>query len=84
MKIRYIIVFWVICGLLAAGGENAYFARKWDLCNGKEDLGNSLIRGLLLGPISLIVSVFSTGFFEYGWSLQVLNNPTCPSKKRSY
>lgn len=75
--IKYIIIGWLLCGLLGAGFNNAYYQRKYsNLCQGREDLGHSLMMSIG-GPINLFVVFLITGFGEYGWSLNITTNPRC-------
>lgn len=72
-----IILIWVACGLVAAGGSNAHFRGRYPSLNSisdrRETLGFSLIWGLIGGPIALLACVFLTGFFVHGWTLS--DNP---------
>lgn len=68
----WFVLLWIACGVLSAGFTFAYLqglfprhaAEGW-----REDLGQSLLFGLLLGPVMLVLSVFLSGFCRYGWRL---------------
>ena len=63
------LVFHFICGVLSAGISFAWFQGKWpELAERyrQEDLGNAWLGGLLFGPISLGVEIFTSGFAKYG------------------
>lgn len=67
------IVIWVVCAILSAGIEFAYWQGKYpEIAKDEyqEDLGVSLLRGMTMGPISLIMIFFLTGFCKYGWRLK--------------
>lgn len=71
--LRVVIAAWALCGIAAAGFEVAYFQGKYKLSaksEYREDLGHSLMFGLLFGPVALIVSFFAGGFGKYGWRLR--------------
>ena len=64
------MIFWLICSSLAAGFYLSNVHNKYSLISEKyyrENLGMAWILSLLLGPVSLILSLFLTGFWEYGW-----------------
>lgn len=84
MKVIIVLSLWIVCGIINAGFTNAYFARKYDLCNGRSELSFSIGLGLISGPVGLIVVPILSGFGEYGWSLYVLNNPSCKSKTKTF
>lgn len=69
-----IVVGWVLCGIIAAGGTNANFRAEFqDLYesphHAREGLGFSLLWGIVGGPISLVVSFAMTGGYAGGWTL---------------
>lgn len=63
---------WVVSGMCAAGWTNAYFQRRFEICDplkGRLELSTNLGLGLLAGPIALVASAAFTGVGAYGWSL---------------
>lgn len=69
--ILFVILFWVLCGLICASGSYAYDLKRYDLGCGKkshiEAWAGDLGIGLFGGPISLTVGFFYTGFYQYGF-----------------
>ena len=66
------ILLWVLLGILAAGGlvrDAQAFIPSMAEESYRQDLGVGLGLGLLFGPITFIVSIFLTGFWEHGWGL---------------
>lgn len=84
LKITAIITFWLICAVASAGFSNAYFARKYDLCQARSDLGFAIGYSLVGGPVALFVTLMFGGFGEYGWSLMPLQSPRCLPKTPKY
>lgn len=71
-KIVIFVVFWLLCGLLEAGMNFAYFQDKYPNHaerDKREDLGDALLMGLMYGPIGATIEFFESGFAEYGWRL---------------
>jgi len=69
MKIIIVIV-WIASGIITAGANNAYFRNAYPTLyyNSKfaaEHCGSNFVTGLG-GPISLIVTTFTSSFFLYG------------------
>lgn len=72
MVIGIFIVGWVICGGIAAGGLIAYAQQEWPSFakdSYRQDLNFSILLSLA-GPITLIISVFSTKYYKHGWYLR--------------
>jgi hypothetical protein len=71
IKVIFIIVGWIACGIAAAGIWNASFYDTVHNCGkqGAEDQASFLVRGVLGGPISLIGAMRDSGFAHSGWSL---------------
>jgi len=63
------ILFHVLCGFAAAGFVFGHCQGEFPGVSGLEDLGMSLLYGLLFGPLTLFISFFLTGFWHYGWRL---------------
>ena len=71
------IAGWLICGVLAAGGLHPMFVHYVDNEDGtpghttcgnyRSDLAASTGIGLIGGPVSLLLSVFFSAFYEHGW-----------------
>lgn len=60
---------WMITGLAGAGFTNAKFQSRWSSqCNGRDELAFAMGMSIA-GPINLFVSLMTTGFGRYGWSL---------------
>lgn len=76
MSILLVVIVWIVCAIVAAGG---FFANlQGDIReiypasaakHRRENLGASLGLGLACGPLALVVSVFATGFYQHGWRL---------------
>lgn len=69
-------IFWICCGLLAAGFLNksmdtGYHWSTKEKCLkwGASDQSFSIVIGVVGGPITLIASMAFTGFGYNGWSL---------------
>ena len=63
------IIFHIMCGVLQAGINFAYFQGKYPTLaeeGYRSDLGFAYGLGLLFGPLALLVSVFMSGFAQYG------------------
>jgi len=71
MILALIIVGWLICAVLTAGMSFAYFEEKYPIAKNdkRENLGESLIFGLVFGPFGVIVVFFLSGFAKRGWRL---------------
>jgi len=72
-----VVILWVICGVLAAGGLYSY--AQWDIpftpmlfsprerrANRRGDMAMACLFGLS-GPLALIMAAFATGFFVHGF-----------------
>lgn len=71
---KYAIIFWIVCGLGAAGfinAKNDHFNWGQEKCKiwAARDQSFSLIWGILGGPISLGISLAMTGFGYEGWQI---------------
>jgi uncharacterized membrane protein YedE/YeeE len=67
------VVFWLACGVYAAGAEFAYFQGRFPMLAKEDyrtDLGTAFLIGLLFGPIGAVCATFYTGFLHYGWRLK--------------
>ena len=62
------IILYLSCGVIAAGIRLPYI-RKDSSESFRSDLGESLLFGLVFGPIGLIIALFNSGFCEHGWRL---------------
>ena len=65
---RYFIVFWLICSVLAYGITLGYFLGKFKN-NSMEDKGIYVLIAILyalLGPVGVFLSYFMSGFAEHG------------------
>jgi hypothetical protein len=72
--LMYIMLFWITCGIAAAGFLNAHlraeFAQSYgSACNRQQDRAFALGASLLAGPFALVLSVFLTDFWADGWTL---------------
>lgn len=68
------IIFYLVCGFLAAGMLCAYVQGECGLPGDyRSNLGFSLLFGFVFGPLCLIVAFFMTGFAEHGISLRKRN-----------
>jgi hypothetical protein len=73
MDLLLLIFSWFVPGLIGAAGLNA----DAQMTRGhgrrasehREDLGEALLFGLLMGPLCFIMAFFMTGFFAHGLSL---------------
>jgi hypothetical protein len=61
------ILFWILCGIGAAGILVASFDKDND--SFRQELGSGLLMGVLFGPVALVVCFFWSGFCQYGWRL---------------
>lgn len=68
MIVTAIVVIWVVCGLIAAGFQNAYYQRRWPYLPRENELWTALGLGIVFGPIALYVN--SRDYSDYGWSLR--------------
>lgn len=66
--IIFFILLWLILGVVGAGFSLAYFD-TWGKDGFRQELGASLLLGILGGPIWLLFSFFMSGFGERGWRL---------------
>jgi hypothetical protein len=73
IKVMFVLVGWIACGIAAAGIFNASLYDKFHSCGrqGAEDQASFLVWGLIGGPISLVVAMRDSGFAHSGWSLSV-------------
>ena len=71
--IPLIMLLWLGCGLAAAGFFNASMRAEFPTLNtlydNRVDLGMGLLLGMAFGPVALLTSFFTTGFWFYGWTL---------------
>jgi hypothetical protein len=70
-KLLLILFAWVTCGIAAAGIWNASMYEFSRNCGrqGAEDQGYFLIKGIVGGPMALIVALHDSNFGRSGWSL---------------
>ncbi len=70
-KILFVSIAWLACGIMAAGISNAFLYENFHNCGrqGAEDQAYFLIKGIVGGPISLIIALRDTDFARSGWSL---------------
>jgi hypothetical protein len=69
-----VILFWIACGIAAAGFFNAHLRAEFAASYGsardrRQDLIFALGISLFAGPFALVLSVFLTGFWADGWTL---------------
>lgn len=71
MRVFAIAAFWLLCGVGAAGMQNAYWQRDGYSCGpgARDDLAFSVGWGLFGGPFAAGIAFFTTGFAQYGWTL---------------
>jgi hypothetical protein len=69
--VLFILSAWVICGIAAAGSWNAAMYENFHNCGrqGAEDQAHFLIKGVVGGPMALILALFDSNFARSGWSL---------------
>ena len=48
-----IFIFWVVCGIIEAGIQNAYFRATFPEQHSRSDVGQFILMGLIFGPIGL-------------------------------
>ena len=70
-KLPFILFAWVVCGIAAAGICNAAMYANFQNCGrqGAEDQGYFLIKGIVGGPMALVVALLNSDFGRSGWSL---------------
>lgn len=67
------VIAWIVCGLIAAGWQFAYWQGKYAVCAAErysEDLRFSLSICLAFGPIALVMEWFQSEHGQYGWRLR--------------
>lgn len=72
-QIKFIIVLWLLCSILAYGGSFAYYQRNYPTLakqSYRQEMGICMIMSLIGGPISLLVTTFTSGFFEHGFKVK--------------
>lgn len=73
MKKFIFLIWWIACGLVAAGGFNANVRCQFRSLTSQYDYAShqsfAIFMGMIGGPISMIVVVPFTGFYYYGWTL---------------
>ena len=62
------LVIWILCSIETAGTAVAYFDGKYP-GNFRETLAQAVLFGMVFGPFGSVVSMFSSGFWKYGWRL---------------
>lgn len=72
--IAIIAALWIACGLIAGGFFNADHRSRFPELpstpeRARETCAMSMGFGLIGGPISLMLSPFLTGFYQYGWTI---------------
>lgn len=70
-KLLFILFAWAMCGIAAAGIWNAAMYESFHNCGrqGAEDQAYFLIKGIVGGPMALVVALLDTNFGKSGWSL---------------
>ena len=81
-SLAFILIGWVTCGIAAAGIWNASLYAAFHNCGrqGAEDQAYFLIKGIVGGPLALIVALPDSGFARAGWSL---STHECAQRVRS-
>jgi hypothetical protein len=69
--VLFVLVAWVACGIAAAGTWNAAMYEYFPNCGrqGAEDQSGFLIKGIVGGPMALILALHDSNFARSGWSL---------------
>ena len=72
MRFSAFVFVWIVCGIITAGANNAYFKVSYGNKvtwatkeSARISCGQNFVVGLA-GPIGLIVTAFMTGGFVYG------------------
>lgn len=67
----FVLIAWVTCGIAAAGSWNAAMYGNFHNCGrqGAEDQSRFLIKGIVGGPVSLILALLDSDFARNGWTL---------------
>lgn len=63
------ISLWLICAAFSVSILLAFFQKKWSSFareNYREDFSQCWFWSLLLGPLSLLIALFFSGFCQYG------------------
>ena len=70
IKLVFVLISWVTCGIAAAGIWNASLYENFHNCGrqGAEDQAYFLVNGIVGGPISLIIALRDSDFARSGWS----------------
>lgn len=68
-----VISFWLVCAFITAGIFVASFQHEFPSIakeTYRQDLGMGVLYGLICGPVGLVVSIFTSGFCQHGWTLK--------------
>ncbi len=73
-KIVMPLLLWIVCGLAAAGGHNAQMRAEYPRLYQSPSFSvtrqsTALMIGIVGGPISLLVTAGTSGWFYHGWTL---------------
>jgi len=71
VNLVFVLIAWVTCGVAAAGSWNAAMYATFHNCGrqGVEDQAQFLIKGIVGGPVSLVLALLDSNFARSGWSL---------------
>jgi hypothetical protein len=71
VNVVFVLVAWVTCGLAAAGIWNAAMYQYFHNCGrqGAEDQAYFLVKGIVGGPLALLLALNDSNFGRSGWSL---------------
>ncbi len=70
MLIIFLVLGWLVCATISASMDLAYFDRKFCTIakeTYRENLSMAWLRGLLFGPVSVVIVFFLSGFAQYGF-----------------
>lgn len=83
VNLVFVLTAWVTCGIAAAGSWNAAMYENFHNCGrqGVEDQAQFLIKGIIGGPISLVLALLDSNFAGSGWSL---STHECAEPIRNY
>ena len=70
-SVVFVVIVWITCGIVAAGSWNAAMYASFHNCGrqGTEDQAHFLIKGLIGGPLALVLALLDSNFARSGWSL---------------
>src|SRR5208283_1570549 len=70
-NVAFVLIVWITCGIAAAGSWNAAMYASFHNCGrqGTEDQAHFLIKGLVGGPLALVLALLDSNFARSGWSL---------------